>query len=367
MLQHVLAILATEWGDSSRHVGIISRSDHKSEALKTGILAIILVLNVIAIILVFFYIAYTVYKVFPVLTIVESRPKYEAIPLQEASDLSQGLNSLQTEEPNPTTQTFLTSSIRRMHELVKQTDHMWLRQRGLGVLTVYHLANSLIAIPLRAIPHVPGFLCDAVAVLLTIQLHTVWVHVIITPPTSKPFWERILPFSAVFEATAAASLIYCATTKLSVFAPWLEAQVLSASFADSWVLRETSDVWKLLLSIGLFIAIQAFACAPALVVLTRIQASLLPEGEGTIIPVDRTFGVEKEPGKYSETEGLTIFEALKSFNGSWKRFYMLCVKIFFLDLGCLVGLGAILAFEYLVLRAFGIMVLAAHVPETVRL
>lgn len=270
--------------------------------------------------------------------------------------MSRELNSLQTEDLSPTAQTYLTSSIRRMHELVKQTDRMWLRRRGLGVLAVYHLANALVSIPLRAVPLVPGFLWDAVAVLLTVQLHTVWVHVIITPPTAKPFWERILPFSTVLRATAAASLIYCVTTELTIFTPWLAAQVLRTPFALGQVQRNLSELWKVLLSIGLFVAIQALACAPALVALTRIQSSLLSEAEGTILPVDRTFGVEKERGKYGETNGLSILEALKSFNGSWMRLYKLCVKIFFIILGCLVGLGTILGLEYLALKAAGILV-----------
>lgn len=249
----------------------------------------------------------------------------------------------------------LTSSIRNMHKLVKQTDHMWLRSRGLGVLAVYNLANALVSIPLRAVPLVPAFVWDAVAVLLTVQLHTVWVHVIITPPTAKPFWKRILPFSTVFKATAAASLIYCVTTELTIFTPWLAAQVLSTPFALGQIQNKPSELWKVLLSISIFVAIQALACAPALVTLTRIQASLLPESEGTIVPVDRSFGVEKERGKYSETKGLSILEALKSFNGSWMRLYKLCIKIFFLILGCLVGLGVILGLEYLALTAVGIL------------
>ncbi|KAI1430314.1 hypothetical protein F5Y12DRAFT_723151 [Xylaria sp. FL1777] len=350
MIQHVLAILAAGWRDSSRHIGIISRSDDKSDTLKTAILLILVVLHAIAIIPVFFYIAYTVYKVFPILTIVGSRPSYEAIPLQERE-----VNSLQAEEPVPTAQMPLTSSIRRMHELVKQTDKMWLRRRGLGALVVYNLANALIIIPLRAVPLIPGFVWDAIAVLLTIQLHTVWVHVIITRPMAKPFWERILPFSTVFKATAAATMIYFVTTELTIFTPWLAAQVLRTPFALGQIQKQPSELWKVLLSIGIFVAIQALACAPALVVLTRIQASLLPEGEETILPVDRTFGVEKPRGNHGEIKGLSIVEALKSFNGSWMRLYKLCIKIFFLILGCFVGLGVILGLEYLVLRAFGIL------------
>ncbi|KAI0509407.1 hypothetical protein F5B22DRAFT_328311 [Xylaria bambusicola] len=356
MIQNVLAMLAVECCNSSRHIDIVSRSADRGDALRTVVLLILLVLHAIAIIPVFFYIAYTVYKVFPILTIVESRPSYEAIPLQEAGDMSRGLNSLQTEEPSLTAQMPLTSSIRRMHELVRQTDHMWLRRRGLGALAVYNLANALVIIPLRTVPLVPGFVWNAVAVLLTIQLHTVWVHVIITPPMAKPFWKRVLPFWTVFKATATASLIYYVTTELTIFTPWLAAQALRAPFGLSQIQKKPSDLWKLLLSIGLFVAIQALACAPALVILTRIQASLLPEDEETIVPVDRSFGVEKERGKHGEATGLSIIEALKSFNGSWMRLYKLCIKIFFLILGSFVGLGIILGLEYLALRAAGILV-----------
>lgn len=57
---------------------------------------------------------------------------------------------------------------------------------------------------------------------------------------------------------------------------------------------------------------------PAQVVLTRVQASLLPGGKKTIVPFDRTFGMEKA----RERGYLTLMEAWASISGyEWVHIY----------------------------------------------
>lgn len=66
---------------------------------------------------------------------------------------------------------------------------------------------------------------------------------------------------------------------------------------------------------------------PSLVVLIRVQASLLPDGERTVVPFDRTFGVQKV-----WTRGyLTTWESFRSVSlSSWGRVYW----IFFESYAC---------------------------------
>ncbi|KAI8625367.1 hypothetical protein F5Y19DRAFT_268766 [Xylariaceae sp. FL1651] len=197
-----------------------------------------------------------------------------------------------------------------MHRLLRRTGRAWFPMPGLRVSGGYFLAKVLITLPLRAIPVVPGPVWDIVVTLLTVQLQTVWVHVVITPPMAAPFWKRTVDFVTVFKATAVASVLYCAANELALLALWLTSQLLGMPLTVADLQFGPSQLWKTIVSLGVMLAIKALAVTPALVVLTRIQASLLPEGLETIIPVDRTFGVEnggeKRGGKRG---GLSIVQA----------------------------------------------------------
>ncbi|KAI0409859.1 hypothetical protein F4802DRAFT_542333 [Xylaria palmicola] len=311
------------------------------------IVVLVAIVDFVVVVPVLVYLSYTVCKVFPVLAIVASHPSYELLPLQEANGACQRPDlPAPVEHEASAAAAPLSFGLRDLHHLVKQTDRFWLRRRGLFILGAYALANALAGQLLAVVPFVPRAMWRTVAALLTVQLHTVWVHVIITPPQARLFWGRILDFATVFRATAAPTVLYCAAQELAYYLPsWVALLFKYISVSHGSV-----ETWTFVLQVSIYFATQVFVCLPALVALTRIQASLLPEDEDTIVPLDRTFGVER--GKGGEHR-LTIIQAWKSFKGSWKKLYILSIKIFFAVLAVGITICAIIGPEFLLFATIG--------------
>ena len=67
--------------------------------------------------------------------------------------------------------------------------------------------------------------------------------------------------------------------------------------------------------------------------MTRVQASLLPEEEETIIPFDRSFGGKVEPKIVGGTGAVSMVDAWKSFDiATCIRLVKLYVKIFVIEI-----------------------------------
>jgi len=99
-----------------------------------------------------------------------------------------------------------------------------------------------------------------------------------------------------------------------------------------------------LFSIALFSGL--FVVLPATVTLTRIEASLLPEEEETIVPFDRTFGGRVVPTILGGTGCIGFIEAWRTFN--WearRRLVKLYVKTFLIMLAVSVLMANILLLE----------------------
>ncbi|KAI0909657.1 hypothetical protein F4823DRAFT_593829 [Ustulina deusta] len=320
-----------------------------SKALFSILGALFIAAHIAVIIIIFLYLQYTVSTVFPILAIVESRPRYELLPLQEGSDIHQESNSLSTQERDAPASAPLASSLKDLHHLVKRTDRFWLRRRGLFVFVVYNVATAVIPAGLGTVFSAPSPVLRIVAALLAVQLNTVWVHVIITTPKAKLFWKRILDFRTVFKAAAPATMLYCAATEFAYFVSWRVLQLPDEPLAIPGIaqVQLPGPLWKAVVCLGVYLSIQAFVCAPTLVALTRIQASLLPEDEETVVSVDRTFGVKESDRK----DGLSVVQAWSSFSGRWMGFYVLSIKIFFLKLGVALTICGILGLEFLVFSA----------------
>jgi hypothetical protein len=58
---------------------------------------------------------------------------------------------------------------------------------------------------------------------------------------------------------------------------------------------------------------------PAKIILVRVQASLLPDTEETIVPFDRSFNGKLGPGTARGDRGLSMLDAWKSFDFSARR------------------------------------------------
>ncbi|KAH9838927.1 hypothetical protein Tdes44962_MAKER01778 [Teratosphaeria destructans] len=130
----------------------------------------------------------------------------------------------------------------------------------------------------------------------TSRLHAVWTHGMIAYPSSKPFFRRfvdrksakalLLP-SAVFAAAQQATIILPVAVAFSLGAHELNHEdILNAAHGKDCAKMAIMGLRFLAVPItALFVAFAVLL--PAAVTLTRIEATLLPDGEETIVPFDR--------------------------------------------------------------------------------
>lgn len=165
-------------------------------------------------------------------------------------------------------------------------------------------------------------------------MYTAWTHIVISAPSSKTFWQRLPPFKKAFHATALPTCMYFLAAELSTYVPRMLAYAMSMNLPDPkkpGVIPQgdANDVWKAVILLLVSLTLHIFLVIPTQVVLTRVQASLLPDEDDTIIPFDRSFGGKVEPAIVGGKGFVTIKDAWQSFSrASWVRLVKLYVKIF---------------------------------------
>ncbi|KAF2765644.1 hypothetical protein EJ03DRAFT_391410 [Teratosphaeria nubilosa] len=173
------------------------------------------------------------------------------------------------------------------------------RWRGIGLAFLYHLvhaaATNLLSggLGFGLVGHALVFIFVSVG---TARLHAVWTHSMIAYPSSKPFFRRfvdrksakalLLP-SAVFAAAQQATFMLPLAVAFSLGAHELKHEdVVNAAHGKDCAKMAIMSLRFLAVPVtALFVAFAVLL--PAAVTLTRIEATLLPEGEETIVPFDR--------------------------------------------------------------------------------
>jgi hypothetical protein len=271
--------------------------------------------------------------VFPILAIVEGQSNYEQVPIEDNEDAKQETKARPSpiEDGDALRSRPVTSSVRAMHRLLCSLGRWTSVFRGFGLLVFTTFCEVLIVSGFAFVPIVPSVVSQVIAALLVVQLQTVWVHSVIGTATSKSFRQRLTGFKTTFRATAIPTVLLQVATLISVASPIVVLHLLKVAtekpmgdFVEVPKLdNNPKNLWTMAVFLAVHAATYAVLCIPALVVLTRIQASLLPVDERTIVPVDRAFELEG-----SDDKGyLSMAAAFKSFKGSWTRLYKLYVKI----------------------------------------
>lgn len=97
-----------------------------------------------------------------------------------------------------------------------------------------------------------------------------------------------------FRVTALLTFLFAAASAATRYAVFNPASLTRVTYikVDSCEMYASTGM-KLLYPCLLWLALTWTMIIPAQIVLTRVQASLLPDGQKTIVPFDRTFGIEK--------------------------------------------------------------------------
>lgn len=128
----------------------------------------------------------------------------------------------------------------------------------------------------------------------------------------------------ILRAIALPLLIYGIAFQLTIAGSMKTAATMTRNLTDR---AEYQGVWTtlvetpyivVLIPAATWLILYAVLVIPSLVVLTRVQASMLPEGEITVVPFDRTFGKDE----VWDRGHLTAWESLRSVSlSSWGRIY----------------------------------------------
>ncbi|KAK3948149.1 hypothetical protein QBC32DRAFT_66111 [Pseudoneurospora amorphoporcata] len=299
---------------------------------------------------------YTAHTVFPTLAMIEDPnppPEYTPVPLdaQEGSAPSGQFGVVEANEKP------ITSSLRATHRLL----WVWGREgycRGLFCALITLFSTVILAAFITVYTPLPHFVGSFIATVLLTQLSTAWVHIAITPPSPRAWYSRTLPFRYVFKATALPLLAHWAASVAAVEIPRLLAFIIGLPIGldqeltrtypgEDRDIRLSTFLLKGIPVLALTILLYLFAVIPTQVILVRVQASLLPPTEDTIIPFDRSFKGKLDPavlGGGSETF-LTMRDALTTFGREgWTRLVKMYLKVF----------GVTVAFHIVVMVTFAL-------------
>ncbi|KAK3391013.1 ubiquitin carrier protein [Podospora didyma] len=283
---------------------------------------------------VFLFLSYSLGSLYPTLAMVEdpNPPAYEPVSLHEdaaslAEDNPAAPTGQHTSKP-------VTSSLRATRRLLVSVSGFSSHFRGLIPAFFLAVSRTTLTAIIAAVPLVPQFVGTLLASLLLASISAVWVHAVITPPTKRSFWSRRPPLRKAFEATCFPIFFHWIALTLAAYTPFLLA---SAFHLPIWNPSNPGAVpsyngsmgWKGTVITVVELAIQFLLVVPTEVALVRVQASLLPPDEDTIIPFDRSFQGKVEPVVVGGKGFVTVRDALATFpRASWVRLYILYAKVF---------------------------------------
>ncbi|KAF7532942.1 hypothetical protein G7054_g7482 [Neopestalotiopsis clavispora] len=304
------------------------------------------------------YLIYTLYSVIPVLTIVEGDREYEAIPKEEDQEPEAAI-----EPPPDFGNKPVTNGIRNVHRLLWSVGGFRSLFWASPGFTVLIIGRFLLAILQKAVPIVPAFVADVVAIIWTLQLQTLWVHSALVGTGKKAVPVYVVDFRMAFRATAIPTLVACFAYSMAESVGVLAVSLLHVKMFKTTfpppkdplsitveTFAEDVEMWKMGVYIVVRYAFLAVFYVPAQAALVRVQASLLPAEKETIVKVDRTFGAEG----VHELGHLTMFQAIQSMShgNSWRRLYKMYAKVLLVGavvevLLCMLVELELLAFLYL--------------------
>ena len=237
----------------------------------------------------------------------------------------------------------ITSSMRSAIKHLKARGGRLARFRGFHVALIYHIALNVGTNLMTSLfgSLFGNFLTRSLAFIVVnivlARLYMTWTHIIISNPSEKRWYRRIVSGKAARNIMVPTAVF--AIAKLSLFLP-------------VFILETAGDMWQSPSSYGFevehahkfalfqvamaaiaFIVIIVLVVIPADVTLKRVQASMLPEEDEAIVPFDRTFGGKVVPEILGGSGAVSMFDAWKTFDRSAiVRLLKLYAKIFLVQL-----------------------------------
>jgi hypothetical protein len=186
---------------------------------------------------------------------------------------------------------------------------------------------------------------------LLANLHMAWVHIVISEPSAKRWYQRI-PSIKTWPKVAPAVALWATSNQVVSILPVL----VCGSFGSLKHMNDPAyepgkkDLYAVGAQgfMGMFIMLALFVLLqiPATVTLVRVAASMLPEEDETIVPFDRTFGGLTTPTIIGGQGKIGLVEAWRSFPwASRVRLLKLMVKVALIMMACWILFTTIMVAE----------------------
>lgn len=227
----------------------------------------------------------------------------------------------------------VSSSIRAMTRLLYSGRKCFSSLRGSGWLLLWNMVKGLVLLASVKLPPALVFLMQILLPLLLAQLHTLWVHTVITPPSSKPFRGRIIAARTTFKAVALPMLLALVAEATTQRILWHVYKSMGMGWEDFFpMVGAEGKALKFWLLLAVLVS---FLIVPTHLLLVRVEASLLPTDADTIVPLDPAFAVGQ-----SARGHLTLTGAWTSFTrASRVNLGLLYVRIFFITAISVAAIG----------------------------
>ncbi|KAF2626241.1 hypothetical protein BU25DRAFT_103961 [Macroventuria anomochaeta] len=251
----------------------------------------------------------------------------------------------------------ITSSIRSTIKHVVAHAGRFARFRGFKIHALYSLVFALAVHFFSAfffsLFRLPGqaILVSGLAGATVANVHAAWTHKVVSMPSEATFWQRV-PSKSHWKTLAPAAAVSTAMPYISLYLTGGVAILLGLHKLDQDNLEQYTKGQWMCLAVRVFATIvfaiftTLFLCIPAVVTQVRIESSILPEDQDTIVPFDRTFGGKVVSQMLGGTGKIGFLDAWRSFN--WearRRLLKLYVKIGAIMMFAMFVIGHVLAFE----------------------
>lgn len=291
---------------------------------------ILILVDIVLFFPVVFVLGYTFNNVFPVIAMIEdpSPPAYEPVALNEETTTAEA-----NESGSKDTQA-ISTSLRALSNTVYGISGWRSYFRGIACWFALFVAASFVYRIATLGGIIPGVVAALVSGAAVVQLYTAWLHIVISVPSEKRFYQRLPPFRRAFQACALPTALYLLALEIHSAVPRALANAMGMATWNPQSPNQVpefgaADAWKGIVLMVVGISITVFLTIPAHVVLTRVQASMLPEEDETIVPFDRSFQGKVEPAIVGGSGFVTMKDAWMTFSrASWIRLIKLYLKIF---------------------------------------
>lgn len=262
----------------------------------------------------------------------------------------------------------ITSTIRSTMKHLRAQAGRWSGFRGIASAVVYGLLEVVLSTFLASLGSfilpftiLRFFLAAIVTNVALAGLDMTWTHIVISAPSTRPWWQRIPSLSRV-KRIIVPTAIYTFLELTSRYTPQLLFMAFifkpdsqdpsSVEYAMLEIRKNVITSWVIIHIVQLILYI--FIVFPALITLRRVQASMLPDEDEAIVPFDRTFNGKVQPVVAGGSGAISMRDAWKTFDWSATvRFYKLQAKVFLLTIATSIMFIAMLEGEILMFKTGG--------------